>query len=72
MDQVSYYDHTMIALHFRDSPPHLITASQNAGTGLRQTSADHPFAASHSHAVPTVPMVNALASVSVDAECCYF
>ena len=35
MDQeINLRPYTMIALHFRDSPPHLITASQEVRTGI--------------------------------------
>ena len=52
MDQVNILKpFTMIALHFRDSPLHLITASQECGPGARKPSADNPFAARSSHAL---------------------
>ena len=44
MDQeVILSPYTMIALHLRDSTPHLIAASQAAGFGYWLPSADHPF-----------------------------
>ena len=52
MDQVNILKpFTMIALHLRDSPLHLITASQECGPGARKPSADNPFAARSSHAL---------------------
>ena len=46
----------MIALHFRDSPVHLIAPSQHAGLGFRKASADHPFTAALPRAYLTVTL----------------
>ena len=48
MDLVTYYDiyPTMIALHFRDSPVHLIAPSQHAGFGIPESFGGSSF---HGH-----------------------